>query len=35
VGDAAADPALDPAECAAMTVMVQALLNFQDTVLNN
>jgi hypothetical protein len=35
VGDAHADLALDPAECAAMTVMVQALLNFQDTVVNN
>jgi hypothetical protein len=32
VGDAPRDPALDPAGCAAMTVLVQALLNHEETV---
>ncbi len=32
VGDAPIDPALDPAECAAMTVLAQALLNYDETV---
>ena len=35
IGDAPPDPALDPVECAAMTVLAQALLNFQDTVMND
>jgi hypothetical protein len=34
-GDAPGDPAIDPFECAAMTVLVQALLNFQDAVNKN
>ena len=33
IGDAPPDAALDPAECAAMTVMVQALLNYDETVM--
>ena len=32
VGDAPIDPALDPAEFAAMTVLAQALLNYDETV---
>jgi hypothetical protein len=32
VGDAPIDPALDPAEYAAMTVLAQALLNYDETV---
>ena len=35
IGDAPPDAAIDPAQCAAMTVLVQALLNFQDTVMRN
>ena len=31
IGDAPLDPALDPAECAAMFVLVQALLNYDET----
>ena len=34
IGDAPGDSEVDPTECAAMTVLVQALLNFQDTVIN-
>jgi hypothetical protein len=34
-GDAPAAPAIDLNECAAMTVLVQALLNFQDAVNKN
>ncbi len=32
VGDAPRDPALDPAEAAAMTVLAQALLNYDETI---
>jgi Protein of unknown function (DUF1553) len=32
VGDAPIDPALDPAECAAMTVLAQAILNHEETI---
>ena len=32
VGDAPLDPALDPAECAAMTVLAQAILNHDEAV---
>jgi hypothetical protein len=32
VGDAPIDPALDPAECAAMTVLAQAILNHDEMV---
>ena len=32
VGDAPLDPALDPVECAAMTVLAQAILNHDDMV---
>jgi hypothetical protein len=32
VGDAPIDPALDPVECAAMTVLAQALLNYDETI---
>jgi hypothetical protein len=32
VGDAPRDPALDPTEAAAMTVLAQALLNYEETV---
>jgi hypothetical protein len=32
VGDAPRDPALDPSEAAAMTVLAQALLNYDETV---
>ena len=32
VGDAPRDPSLDPAESAAMTVLAQALLNYDETV---
>ncbi len=32
VGDAPREPSLDPAECAAMTVLAQALLNYEETV---
>ncbi len=35
IGDAPPDPAIEPAQCAAMTVLVQALLNFQSTVFRN
>jgi hypothetical protein len=35
IGDAPGDSAVEPAECAAMTVLVQALLNFQDAVIND
>jgi hypothetical protein len=34
VGDAPVDPALDPAECAAMTVLAQAILNHDGAVTN-
>jgi Protein of unknown function (DUF1553) len=33
IGDAPLDAAIDPAECAAMTVLVQALLNYDETVM--
>ena len=32
VGDILLDPALDPAECAAMTVLAQAILNHEETI---
>jgi hypothetical protein len=32
VGDLPRDPALDPADCAAMTVLAQALLNYDETI---
>ena len=32
LGDAPLDPTLDPAECAAMTVLAQALLNYDEAV---
>jgi hypothetical protein len=32
VGDAPRDPSLDPAECAAMTVLTQAILNYDEAV---
>ena len=32
VGDAPVDPGLDPAECAAMTVLAQAILNHDEAV---
>ena len=35
IGDAPRDATIDPVECAAMTVLAQALLNFQDTVMND
>ncbi|MGP0068866.1 MAG: DUF1553 domain-containing protein [Isosphaeraceae bacterium] len=35
VGDAPIDPALDPSECAAMTVLAQALLNYDETVMKH
>jgi hypothetical protein len=34
VGDAPRDPSLDPSEHAAMTVLAQALLNYEETVTN-
>jgi len=33
IGDAPVDPALNPAECAAMTVLAQALLSYDETVM--
>ena len=33
IGDAPFDPALDPIECAAMTVLAQAILNYDETVM--
>jgi hypothetical protein len=35
VGDAPRDHSLDPAECAAMTVLAQALLNHDETVMRH
>ena len=35
IGDAARDTSIDRVECAAMTVLAQALLNFQDAVMND
>jgi hypothetical protein len=33
IGDAPRDPAIDPAECAALTVLAQAVLNYDETVM--
>jgi hypothetical protein len=33
VGDAPRDPAIDPADCAALAVLVQAVLNYDETVM--
>jgi hypothetical protein len=33
IGDAPRDPSIDPAECAALTVLAQAVLNFDETVM--
>jgi hypothetical protein len=33
VGDAPRDQAIDPAECAALTVLAQAVMNYDETVM--